>query len=407
MEDCAGRQRPPVHVFVRTRDDRRPLGDLIRGLAASTYPAHRLFLAVQAAQDTSVARLREQMQGVAFHWDVIPGGFRQALERCADGYWLVLGPGVSLRPGTIDRLVDALQREPDAGAAEARPAEQARDHDCFSGETSWCSRSCTLYRPAAIWASGGPFDEGLCEAAGDIELSWRLWLHGWKCLHVREAGVEMAETAGDPFAELRDGALLRVTFGSTAQALLHYGALLWRSLGRGGTQALAALVASLGRLPEALRKRSGVRRLTPNRWVTFNGWNCGPPRRDLPGSLRPLGREDRLPAPAEARRPGLSVVIPTHNRGGTVGQVLRRLLEQDFPAGDYEVVVVDSRSSDDTAAVLARLRACNLRVLRTETPGAAAARNLGLDAARGDLVVLMDDDVLVRHDFLRRFAQAH
>src|SRR5207237_4261152 len=114
---CAGRQRPPVHVFVRTGDDQRPLGELIRGLAGSAYPAHRLFLAVQApAGAGAVACLRDLLRDVPFHWHMVRGGYREALAGVADGYWLVVAPGVRVQPATIDRLVQTLEQEPDAAA---------------------------------------------------------------------------------------------------------------------------------------------------------------------------------------------------------------------------------------------------------------------------------------------------
>jgi glycosyltransferase involved in cell wall biosynthesis len=97
----------------------------------------------------------------------------------------------------------------------------------------------------------------------------------------------------------------------------------------------------------------------------------------------------------------VSIIIPTHNRSALVTRVIDALLYQDTRA-DYEIVIVDSNSSDDTPSVLAtyRDRDARIKTCRTDKPGASAARNAGLDAASGKLLILLDDDILVPRDFL-------
>ncbi|HVJ83050.1 MAG TPA: glycosyltransferase, partial [Planctomycetia bacterium] len=108
-------------------------------------------------------------------------------------------------------------------------------------------------------------------------------------------------------------------------------------------------------------------------------------------------------------RPAITLVAPTHNRAASVPRIIGRLLDQDFDEVEYEVVVIDSASADDTPKVLAEMAARDPRVrpYRCEKKGAAAARNLGVDKARGDLVVLIDDDILVRKDFLSTLWREH
>ena len=89
----------------------------------------------------------------------------------------------------------------------------------------------------------------------------------------------------------------------------------------------------------------------------------------------------------------MSVVIPTHNYAGYVGQAIRSALQQGY--GPVEVVVVDDGSTDDTPTVLREFGRA-IRIVRLEGRGVSAARNAGLDRARGDYVVLLDaDDLLV------------
>jgi GT2 family glycosyltransferase len=109
-----------------------------------------------------------------------------------------------------------------------------------------------------------------------------------------------------------------------------------------------------------------------------------------------------------ARTPRLSVVIATYNRPVLLGRLLARLGEQTLPPGDFEVVVVDDGSRQPVAAVLSEQRhAYPLRLETQANAGAAAARHRGILAARAPLLVLVDDDMQLPHDFLERHLAAH
>lgn len=91
--------------------------------------------------------------------------------------------------------------------------------------------------------------------------------------------------------------------------------------------------------------------------------------------------------------PEISVVIPTHNRWSFLSTLaLPSALGQQ--QARHEVVVVDDGSDDETSS-LRELDHRRLRVIRHERPlGVAAARNAGVDAARGEWVAFLDDDDL-------------
>jgi len=85
----------------------------------------------------------------------------------------------------------------------------------------------------------------------------------------------------------------------------------------------------------------------------------------------------------------ISVVIPVFNGAPYLGEAVESVLAQTHPP--FEVIVVDDGSTDETLAVAARYSA-PVRVLTQPHAGAAAARNLGVDAALGDLLAFLDAD---------------
>ena len=105
----------------------------------------------------------------------------------------------------------------------------------------------------------------------------------------------------------------------------------------------------------------------------------------------------------------ISVVIPTYNRLETLQHVIPTLLAQDLPASEYELLVCDSNSTDGTAEYLAKVHAehPNVRHLPGPYSGRAMARNAGIDAARGEVVLFNDADILASPDLLAQHLRHH
>jgi glycosyltransferase involved in cell wall biosynthesis len=107
--------------------------------------------------------------------------------------------------------------------------------------------------------------------------------------------------------------------------------------------------------------------------------------------------------------PKVSVVIPTKNRCALLAEAIERIESQTVPREQYEVIVIDNDSTDDTRMLLeqkARLYP-NLKHGMQEKPGAAATRNSGLRLASGELILFIDDDVQAERTLIQAHLDCH
>jgi len=104
----------------------------------------------------------------------------------------------------------------------------------------------------------------------------------------------------------------------------------------------------------------------------------------------------------------ISIVIPTRNRSEDLRACLRALAAQDFPREKYEAIVCDDGSEEGISKVIDEFRqtSFDLRYFGQEQKGPAAARNLGIRNARGNIVAMTDSDTLPDRSWLRKLYQA-
>ncbi len=88
--------------------------------------------------------------------------------------------------------------------------------------------------------------------------------------------------------------------------------------------------------------------------------------------------------------PQISVILPTCNRAPTVAEAVQSVLAQTWT--DFEVVVVDDGSTDDTEGRISRLEDPRIRIIRQERSERCVARNRGIHASWGEYVSFLDDD---------------
>ncbi len=187
--------------------------------------------------------------------------------------------------------------------------------------------------------------------------------------------------------------------------------------------------------PTAAAWRRLVRSLTPNtplplgpgyREVTWSelrsalvnevaAWRRDQQLAEVPRSQLTWNRRVEVPASASIDRlwrqgsdgrPFVSVVVPTWNRASLLARSIGSVQAQTW--SDFEIIVVDDGSTDDTYHVVRGICEFDTRVrlVTIERAGVSAARNRGIDEARGELVAFLDTDNTWEPDFLRSMVEA-
>lgn len=96
--------------------------------------------------------------------------------------------------------------------------------------------------------------------------------------------------------------------------------------------------------------------------------------------------------------PTITVVIPVYNGAATIRATLESLLQQTFE--DFEIVVIDDGSTDDTAYVVRQIEDSRIRLIQYPNRGLAASRNRGIQQSQCDLISFIDADDLWTADKL-------
>jgi len=91
-----------------------------------------------------------------------------------------------------------------------------------------------------------------------------------------------------------------------------------------------------------------------------------------------------------------SIIIPTRNRSKWITSAIQSFVEQDFPSSQYEIIVVDNGSTDNTREITeqaASLNKNNIRYIYEPEPGLLSGRHRGASEATGEILVFVDDDI--------------
>ena len=88
--------------------------------------------------------------------------------------------------------------------------------------------------------------------------------------------------------------------------------------------------------------------------------------------------------------PAVSVIIPAYNQSIYINESVRSVLGQSYQ--DFELIVVDDGSTDETPQILAKIQDPRIRIVRQSNSGLSAARNTGLRESSAPLVTFLDSD---------------
>ena len=100
----------------------------------------------------------------------------------------------------------------------------------------------------------------------------------------------------------------------------------------------------------------------------------------------------------------LSIIIPMYNATTSIGKCLESTQRQDLPETDYEVIVINDGSTDDSLTIVKEIAKGynNVRIYSQSNGGLSVARNAGLDRAKGDYIMFIDSDDWIEENCLRK-----
>jgi len=106
------------------------------------------------------------------------------------------------------------------------------------------------------------------------------------------------------------------------------------------------------------------------------------------------------------KKPLISVVIPAYNEENYIEVCLESVLAQDFPKNDYEVIVVDNNSTDNTAS-LVKKRFPQVRLVNEKKQGVVFARIKGVAEAKGEIIAFIDADSIAPKNWLAKINKGY
>ncbi|MEW6131440.1 MAG: glycosyltransferase family 2 protein [Acidobacteriota bacterium] len=192
---------PTVDIVTLSYSDAKHFPKYIQALSGLAYPSDKLKLIIvdNGSTDGAVPLLKELLPTLPFAAELIESGanlgFAGGCNRGAfhgnGDYILFLNPDTQVDSDMVRILAERALSEPRAGLVEAAqyPHELSKWFDPMTHYTDWCSGGSVLAK-REIFTSIGGFDTFFhpiyCE---DVDLSWRMWLAGWRCVYEPRARV--------------------------------------------------------------------------------------------------------------------------------------------------------------------------------------------------------------------------
>ena len=96
----------------------------------------------------------------------------------------------------------------------------------------------------------------------------------------------------------------------------------------------------------------------------------------------------------------ISVIIPVYNQERFIGRCLRSILNQSIPRKEYEIILIDDASTDNTTEVIKKYLSDIQLIQHTENNGLPASLNTGIKQANGRFIIRLDSDDYVHYEYL-------
>ena len=101
-------------------------------------------------------------------------------------------------------------------------------------------------------------------------------------------------------------------------------------------------------------------------------------------------------------RPLVSVIVPVYNRGEAIGKCIKSLLAQEYPKKKLEIIIVDNNSNDKTKDTIKKYP---VKYLLEKEKGSYAARNKGIEHAKGEIIAFTDSDCIADKQWVSCLAE--
>ena len=291
-----------------------------------------------------------------------------------------------------------LRSNPDVAAARADPLAHFNRFGRFEGRMPCAVRAAALEK--AVWAGLKPVKalQDLLQDESPAEQSWA----GFALARISAATGDWT-AAKALLASPRQTQALLSGFGLLSPALMLIEAAERAGDMAGAHRLLGWATARFGSRPELQLMTANLRLGDASAWALAVKPVFAGARLILPQVLGPTTTEQtrfdqlytkpRRGWPYWGRRPLVSVVVPMFNAADSLGTSVRSILAQSWP--ELEILLVENASTDATLGVAQALANDDprIRILDASAdPGAYAARNIGMAAARGDFVTVQDAD---------------
>jgi GT2 family glycosyltransferase len=402
---------PKVTVSFVTYNSARWLDDLFTSLLAQNYPASKLnisfldngstdetidkitkFIENHEADFASVSLRKQDNLGFGAGHDV-------SFKASEDDLVFVSNVDLQFHKDSLVKAVKvALADQDDVASWELRqcPYEHPKFYDPISLETSWSSHACILIRRSAYEKVGG-YEERIFMYGEDVELSFRFRGAGFRIRYLPQVTVthhvdfKDTKLRPDQFAgSISSNILLRHRYGTPEMA-------------REGVQMLESLIAN-----EIDRnRRNGLvkaKEIVMNNRQHFQKTKQPEAKVHFPFNgfdyeVGKLGFDTPLQSEVPLDGPLVSIVTRTHGPNTQIlAEAILSVCNQTYQNIEHLIIEDRTNFAEDLTENLRAAYAKNIRYIKSEGHGRSAAGNTGLDRARGQFMMFLDNDDLLLAD---------